>query len=72
MKDELEFPEVDYLIAIVEENIEALLCSYDFVEKDFVPQAIRDQYDLSRKLLSKLEAWRSDILESGVPIDASH
>lgn len=58
----LEIKELDYLIDLVQENLEALLCSYDFAERDFVPETIRYQYDLGVRLLAKLEDQRADML----------
>ena len=58
----LEIKELDYLIDLVQENLEELLCSYDFSERDFVPESIRDQYCLSAGLLARLEDQRADML----------
>lgn len=60
--DQLEYEELNYLIDLVQENLEVLLCSYDFSERDFVPESIRNQYNLSASLLARLEDRRADML----------
>jgi hypothetical protein len=59
--DQLEFEELSYLIDLVQENLNVLLCNYDFSERDFVPKSIRNQYNLSESLLARFEARRADI-----------
>lgn len=62
--DQLEYEEVDYLLSLLDEHLESLMCSYDLQLSGFPSEGLSNAYDRSRQLQLKLDVWRSNLRQA--------